>query len=695
MTKVTLPAASCVLLSSEKNGTFFFEMAYPDHRLSHLIAPNLLTVMHLSESLANRTAEFLHRYPPFSYLPFDEVENLAAQVSLKFFAQNDFVFELDEPRGDGFFVLQKGRIEILAPDDAEYRVIDLCDVGDLFGVRAMLTQNNYVASARADEESLVYEIPRAPFVELTERYPQVAMFFASGFAAGMTVVREEKTEAAGQASRQIFVPKSSQNTVFREEDVIVMKPTEQVAFCSPQNTVQEAAQIMAEYRIGSLVVANESLQPVGIITSADYTRRVGTGEVATTAPVARLMSSPVMTISKGITVAKVILTMMKHNIRHLVVTENGTPQSRFVGIVSEHDVLLTQGNNPAVLVKRLQKAHSTEEMLEIRDRAEELIFNYLEQEVSVEFITGTMTEINDALIKRAIEMSLEALSAEGYEPPPLTFAWLNLGSEGRGEQLLRTDQDNALLYQDPPPALAQQAKDYFLRLGKAVTDILEACGFAHCPGEIMASNPKWNLPLAAWKKQFSQWMHTPDPKALMHGTIFFDYRAGYGDQQLAQALTQHLFDEMEKTSNFINFFAQNALGNPPPLSFFKNFIVERSGKHKDAFDIKLRAMMPLCDAARVLMLAHRASGVGNTIERYHELAALEPNNQALFEEAAMAYGLMVRYRAINGFRNHNPGRYINPNHLNKIERQTLKYAFRTIDDLHSLLKTRFSLNYFQ
>ena len=649
--------------------------------------------MHLSESLATRTAEFLHRYPPFSYLPYDEVETLAGQTNLKFYAQDDFIFELGDPHGDGFFVLHKGKVEILAPEDAEYRVMDLCDVGDLFGVRAMLTDNNYVATARASEESLVYVVPRTPFVELTKRYPEVAMFFASGFAAGMTVVREEQPDFS--RAQQAITRRNNQAHVFREEDVIVMKPTEQVAFCSPKNTVQEAGQIMAEYRIGSLVVANEQLRPVGIITSTDYTRKVGTGEVPIAAPVARLMSSPVMTIRKGVPVAKVILTMMKHNIRHLVVTEDGTPDSRFIGLISEHDVLLTQGNNPAVLVKRLQKARSTDEMREIRDRAEELIYSYLEQEVSVEFITGTMTEINDALIKRAIEMSQETLKADGHEQPPLTFAWLNLGSEGRGEQLLRTDQDNALLYQDPPPELADQAKEYFLRLGTAVTDILEACGFAHCPGEIMASNPKWNLPLAGWKKQFSQWMHTPDPKALMHGTIFFDYRAGYGDQKLAQALTQHLFDEMEKTNNFINFFAQNALGNPPPLSFFKNFIVERSGKHKDEFDIKLRAMMPLCDAARVLMLHHQASGVGNTIERYHQLAELEPNNQALFEEAAMAYELMVRYRALNGFRNQHSGRYLNPNHLNKIERQTLKYAFRTIDDLHSVLKTRFSLSYFQ
>lgn len=144
----------------------------------------------------------------------------------------------------------------------------------------------------------------------------------------------------------------------------------------------------------------------------------------------------------------------------------------------------------------------------------------------------------------------------------------------------------------------------------------------------------------------------------------------------------------------INYFAQNALGNPPPLSFFKNLIVERGGKHKDAFDIKLRGMMPLCDAARVLMLHHKTTDINNTASRYENLAQLEPQNAKLYQEAAMAYELMIRYRALNGFQHKNSGRYLNPDELNKIERQTLKYAFRTIEELQSILKTRFSLSYF-
>jgi len=648
--------------------------------------------MQLSKSLATRTAQFLRNYPPFSYLNQRELETLSSHLQMKYYAENDFLFQQGDAPAEGCYVVHKGQVEIHKKEGEDTLLVDMCEPGDTFGVRSVLSGNPFSGSARAATDVLVYFFPKKEFLQLNSDHAEVALHYASGFAAGMPVVREGVKDFT-HAHRSLSTH-SKHAAHFREEDVIVLKAHDKVVFCSPKNSVQEAAEIMAEYRVGSVVVANEKLLPIGIITNMDMARKVGTGKVSINDPVNALMSSPVKTIPQGLTVARVILKMMKNGIRHLVVTEDGTPESRFIGIVSEHDVLLAQGNNPAVLVKRMQKAGTPAELADIRQRAEELIFNYLEQEVSIAFITETMTELNDVLIRRAIEMSIKQLEEEGFQKPALAFAWMNLGSEGRGEQLLRTDQDNALIYEDPSPEHSEQASSYFLRLGKAVTDILKTCGFAHCPGEIMASNPKWNMPLSGWKTQFSNWMRTPDPQSLMHGTIFFDYRTGYGDESLTEALTQHLYDEMKQEPSFINFFAHNALGNPPPLSFLRNFIVERSGDHKNEFDIKLRGMMPLCDVARVLTLHHQSSGLSNTVARYERLANLEPEHSQLFEEAALGYELMIRYRALNGFRHNNSGRYIHPDRLNKIERQTLKYAFRTIEALQSILKTRFSLNMF-
>ncbi|MCI4666545.1 MAG: DUF294 nucleotidyltransferase-like domain-containing protein [Bacteroidia bacterium] len=646
----------------------------------------------ISQSLATRTSDFLHHYPPYAYIPKENLRTLAESIRMKFFAENEFIFQEGEENEGVVFVLQKGRVEIFKEYEEDTRLIDVCDVGDTFGVRSVLSGSPYVSSAKVSEEALLYLIPAEEFKATLSKFPEVAMFFASGLAAGMSIIREQGKKM--NRARIELGESRSASVLFREEDVIVLKHKGEVAFIKPENTIKDAADIMTEMGIGSLVVANDELLPVGIVTNVDFTRKIGNGLFGINAPITKIMSRPVLTVPQGETMAEIILTMMKHNVRHLVVTEDGTPQTRFVGIITEHDVLLSQGNNPAVLIKRIRHAKNQEKLRQIRDRAAQLIYSYLEQEISIFFITQVMTEINDALIKKAVELSLRKMDEAGEIRPKEAFCFMSLGSEGRGEQLLRTDQDNAIIYEDPPEEMKEEVAAYFLKLGTHITDVIEACGFAHCKGEIMASNPKWNVSLSVWKAHFRDWMYTPDPEALLNSSIFFDFRGAFGKISLVEELTSYLHESMDTARGFINFFAANAVKNPPPLSFFRNFIVERGGKNKDEFDIKARGMMPITDAARVLILSYKVPEITHTMKRLEKLAELEPQNAEVYQEAAMAYGLMIRYRALHGFRNRNSGRFIHPDSLNKIEKQTLKYAFRTIESLQSILKTRFNLNVF-
>lgn len=647
----------------------------------------------LSRSLSRRTADFLKLYPPYSYLENDTLLDLAQNVRIKYFGPGEYIFKEEDPAGNQAFILHKGRVEFIRNLGEENRLIDVCDVGDTFGMRSLISGNPYVVTARAAEEALLYLIDGDIFRPLLEEYPRVALYFASGFAAGQPVVRSQVHNLRN--TRQALLFQESDPILFRDEDVIIMKPTEQVISCSVQNSIREAAQMMTDHTIGSIVILNEQKHPVGIAAHSDFTRKVSTGIHKIDDPITLIMSSPVITTSLGITVAEAILLMMRHKVRHLVVTEDGSPDSAIAGIISEHDILLSQGNNPAIIVKQMLKAKDKETLRDIRDRGSELVHAYLSQELSLPFITATITEINDALITRAIELSLDQLDAEGMIRPEQKFCWLSMGSEGRGEQLLRTDQDNALIYEEPEIGQASYVQSYFLRLGELVTEILEEAGFEHCPGEIMASNAAWNLPLSGWKEQFSKWIHSPNPRSMMNSTIFFDMRVTYGDQALIKRLFEHWREEIRRTPNFLSFLAHHALGNPPPLSFFKNFIVERGGSHKDEFDIKLRGMMPLSDAARVLSLSNDILGVTNTMKRYERLSELEPKQKELYDAASMAYELMIRHRALSGFANGDSGRYLRPQSLNQLERQTLKYAFRTIEDLQSLLRMRFNLNYFR
>jgi CBS domain-containing protein len=161
--------------------------------------------------------------------------------------------------------------------------------------------------------------------------------------------------------------------------------------------------------------------------------------------------------------------------------------------------------------------------------------------------------------------------------------------------------------------------------------------------------------------------------------------------ELAEKMALHIYDLVEEKKIFLNYLAQNALLNPPPLGFFRNFVVEKSGQHRDKFDIKLRAMMPLADAARLLILSYRMVGINNTFKRYEKLAELEPHNRDTFLEAGKAYEIFTRIRVIEGLKSGDSGRFIHPEALGKLQRQLLKNAFIPIDDIQKIIRVRFQL----
>ena len=357
--------------------------------------------------------------------------------------------------------------------------------------------------------------------------------------------------------------------------------------------------MMGERNVGSILIVDEARRPLGIVTDSDLrTKVVGQGRDVSEL-ISDIMSSPVLTIDDQATLSSMIATVMRKHLHHFAVTEDGTPTTPVVGIVSEHDILKTQGSHPTVILTEISRAKTRERLRVLRDQAEELLRRYLEDEVGMGFLSNMISEINDTLIRRAIRLSLEEMAESGLLPP-VPFCWLALGSEGREEQLLRTDQDNAILYANPGDD-GGAAQRFFLDLGERVVDILVEAGFERCPGEVMASNPKWNQPLDVWKRYFTEWIREPENVAVMHTNIFFDFRPVLGDPELGAALKKHIFEEVEDNRLFLVLQARSAVQNPPPLSFFRNMMVERSGEHRDTFDIKARAMTPLADAARVLV----------------------------------------------------------------------------------------------
>lgn len=640
----------------------------------------------MENTIPQRVQDFLKKYPPFSLLDDATLAHVASRVVVQYHQPGEYVFREGERPGQHIYVVREGAVQLLRQEEGEAVPIEECDEGDVFGIRPLLADDDYAMSAKVIEETLIYAVNIEGFKALLENHPRIAFYLAS------TLATDTRRRYLQGFKGQFFLqPSDIANNDYHLMEVQSMERSKPPVMCDPSTTIQEAARKMTHQAVGSIIVIDTQRHPLGIVTDRDLRKKVVTGDHQIDEPVSHIMSSPVVTVKGNNSVADVQIEMLRHRIHHLCVTEDGTPQSRVLGVLSEHDLLVIQGNNPAVLIRETTRCQKAVELRTIRERAEDLLKKYIYQDVAISYIATIMTEVNDALITRCIQLAQAEMHQEGFGVLPAQFCWMALGSEGRGEQLLRTDQDSALVFEDVPEEDLPQTRAYFVSLAGKVTNLLYQCGFEYCPADMMASNPQWCLSLTEWKAQFSEWMASPTPKAIMFCSIFFDFRPISGTFSLPEQLTEHIFAQISDYPMFLVFLARAALETPPPLTFFRNFVVETGGGHKDEFDLKARAMMPLTDAARVLILQAKVGKVNNTFRRFEKLAEIEPRNKELYEEAAYAYELLIKYRALQGLARGDSGRYIKPSSLSKMERLNLRNSFSPIRDLQSLLNIRFQL----
>lgn len=640
-----------------------------------------------ADSLRYRVAEFLHKYPPFSFLAFEDLVALARTVRIRFYEQDECIFEEGEHPQAHFFVVYRGLVELQKKQGTQYQTVDYCDEGELFGVTALLAQTPYGLRAIAKEESLLYVIPWEQFRTHLDQSPQVARYFASGFAAGMQMLRRSGFSLA-LAQEHLHSYKSSFSSIATQKIRYAFSPI----VVEPELPIARAAELMNKREIGSLIVVNEAYHPIGIVTDSDFRRYVATGKVPVTAFISQIMSAPVITAPAEITVADAMLLMMNHRIRHLCITADGTPNSPVIGILANQDLLFQWENSPFVLIRRISQATEEADLIALSNRTNQLLEQLLEQNMNMRFIARIMNVINDAIVQQAISLSQQRLRQNGFTSS-LRFCWLALGSEGRQEKILRTDLDNALVYEDPPAEEKEKHQEYFLLLADRVIDLLLQCGFSPCPAGIMANNPSWCQPLSMWKQYFTRWITLPDEKAIMNTTIFFDLRPVAGDWTLAEILRQEILQQKEQHPIFLALLAKNALQNPPPLGIFRAFLLEKSGEQKDRFDIKARAILPMVDAARVLALSTNFLRETNTFARFEAVAEKEPGNRKIYRDALQAFEFYLQLRVRHGLVHHDTGRYIDPNELSKLERQMLRNTFTVLEAIQQILSVRFKLDH--
>ncbi|PWB22551.1 DUF294 nucleotidyltransferase-like domain-containing protein [Flavobacterium sp. HTF] len=635
-------------------------------------------------TIAEHIADFLKEYPPFKNLSFQELSDIATNIRVLNLEKHAILFQNNDPLHDSFYVVASGVINLTTIADAEETIINKCHEGDIFGLRPFFAKNNYMMTAKAREESIIYAIPIAVFRPFVANNSDVLNFLLESFATNSRHTKDSVNSNGKLISDTSFYVDQQSEMQYIQSLNYNNSPLK----TEPHHIVKDVAILMTEAMVDNIVVCEKN-HPIGIVTDSDLSSKIATGRYPITETIDKIMSSPVVTVLENVSLAEAQLLMLKHNVTHLCVTKDGTSKSAVKGIISEHDLVVAQASNPGVLIKEVKRSQLPKDLKQIRDRLSDLIQNSIQKNIPISHVSNIASEINLAIIKRAVELSILDLGS-----PPARFAWLSIGSQGRKEQLLLTDQDSILIFEDVTPEKYRDVKDYFLRLAKRTTAILEKVGYELCPNGHMGSNMLWCKSLTDWTKQYNSWMNTPGENSNDLSSIFFDYEIVFGEPKIEEAIESVIFKNAVNNTLFFDFLGNDALKKNSPLSFFKKFILEEDGPYKDKFDIKTRALMPLIDGARLLILNANIKGIQNTYLRFKQLAITDSKNAEIYLSCAEAFLTLSKFRTVEGLKNDDSGQYINLREMSKSDKEKLKNALSPMKDLEELIKNKFQLTQF-
>ena len=454
--------------------------------------------------------------------------------------------------------------------------------------------------------------------------------------------------------------------------------------CSPETGVVEAARLMRQHNISGVVVVEDG-EPLGVVTVSDLRNLIvdSHGNVGDR-PVREIMSAGLISVRARDLVVKAIFTMAKHSIHRLTVLDD---TGRLRGVITDADLLRLQTRTPLYLNQEIEAATSIEQLAKISARMVDMVHFASRAGTDIHSLVELISHLNDAFTVRIIAL----LEEEGVKLPP-GAAYLVLGSEGRGEQTLRTDQDSAIIYADDFPDSRQEE---IARFSSRLVDALEKIGVPRCPGDTMASNPQWRHSLSEWKKLVEQWISVPKPENMVNFGMFQDFRTLHGDPGLEAQLREHLLKTVQRNSLFFPYMARHIVRFPPPVGFFGHIRVERRGEHRGEVDLKKAGIFAVTEVASLLALECGVTG-GSTWEKLEMLrqkGVLPERDVAIVTEA---YSYLVQLRLQRQLRaitsGKPPSNYLNPLAIPDIERDQLRHALKGIATLLRIIRMRFNLD---
>ncbi|WP_457673122.1 putative nucleotidyltransferase substrate binding domain-containing protein [Thiolapillus sp.] len=603
--------------------------------------------------------DFIAAIPPFDRLPEQVLNALTPALSIQYVRRGGDVSGGPD-NTSMLHILRQGAVAMYSGEDNLIGMLGEGDICTSF-CAADVMPDFYV---KATEDTLLYSIPCEELSRLVNGDESVLHFIRHSAA-------QRLKQAVARMQEQ-----SSSTLLHTYAGDICRTP---LITAAPEDSIRQCARLMSEKGVSSLIIL-ENGEPVGLLTDRDIRKRCVARGLSVDTPVREIMTRHIISLNASDSLFDALLVMTRQQVHHLPVVDD----DRITGIITTTDIMREEGVSAVHLTSTIRKAESLEQLVEASLMIPRIQLQLVKMGADLHHVGYAITAVTGAITRRLIEMAEERLGS-----PPVPYAWIAAGSQARREQTSHSDQDNGIIISDK---LQPGDEGWFEELARFVNDGLNDCGFVYCPGDVMASNPKWRQTASVWQGYFDQWIDEPEPMALMLSSIFFDLRVIHGKEKLLKKIRRNILHKTPDNQLFLAHMTRNALSHRPPLGFFRDFVLVHDGQHDDTLDLKHSGLVPIIDMARIYALAEGLKEI-STEDRLRAAAgtpSLSMGGSAnLLDAFEFISNLRLEHQAAQIEAGKSPDNFMSPKQLSKLEREHLKDAFKVVQTMQATLEMRY------
>ena len=605
--------------------------------------------------------KFISNIHPFNNLNTFELDDLVEDLDIVYFKANSIVQAQDSNPEFLYFVL-KGLIQEINDDE----VLSVYSKGEIFD-SVSLIKNHSKNSFVAIEESICYALKKERFMQILSSNQQLENYFFQSISDKLNnnILNEKNKDMAN-----IMIAKVKDAKVHKAVVVDTNK------------TIFEAATIIKQEKIPTLLLKDEAGE-MYIVTDSDFRQKVILNRMDYDDLVVKIASKGLIYINEDDFLFNAQLQMAKHGLKRVVVKND---HDEIVGILDQISLSSFFATNTFAVSNQIINAETLEELKEASHSFIKIIKSLNAKGVKIEFISKLINQLNKKLLDKLYKI---------LAPKELIgkSCLVVMGSEGRAEQILRTDQDNALIISDDCSISEEKLREFTHLFTETLVDF----GFPRCEGNIMVSNPYWCRKQSDFKELIYEWVNSPSGDNFMNIAIFYDALCVSGDIEIIKELKNYLFKISSNSQSFYTNFARVINSFDVPLGFFDGFVFNsKDEKHKDEIDIKRGGIFIIVQGIRSLSIQNRVLNT-NTIKRINSLKELKVLDDESAKELIMAFNILNSLKLKASLekldKKEKIDNFVNPNRLTIMEKDLLKDSFKIVNKLKKRLENHFKLNY--